>query len=110
MNPPVELPTSRHVLPFAESDFILSIIGEELGFFGIIIQKKLSLRKLSFPRISVTTPAIKAHMPEIVSSSVLQVQVRLDMFKRRFMQSILNLVGSLLHFIKHIVTKILLKD
>ena len=24
-------------LPFAESDFILSIIGEELGFFGIII-------------------------------------------------------------------------
>ena len=24
-------------LPFAESDFILSIIGEELGFFGVLI-------------------------------------------------------------------------
>jgi cell division protein FtsW len=29
-------------LPFAESDFILSIIGEELGFFGIVILFALS--------------------------------------------------------------------
>jgi cell division protein FtsW len=29
-------------LPFAESDFILSIIGEELGFFGIFILFSIS--------------------------------------------------------------------
>lgn len=66
-------------LPFAESDFILSVIGEELGFFGILLLF-LTMLYLCFRcyRVAVNSKDVYSFLLAIGITTVFIVQVAVN--------------------------------